>query len=247
MVFGLILIRRTTFRFLFIKLSRNSNIITTGKFIFNTYSSIGWWWEQMSTNGETRLKTQPKKIENPLKMRITHTNGVTRFIPKYLTGCKNSGNISWMEAFLNSMEPESLYSVTHTRALPMNPLWSHWDEWCRVSTVFVLMSGKTEIAKSVKGPKSQGLFAEDVLVELYFGLKILVIWLQQITKLSVKDVNLDTIIDLQSWFKTWLPNGSSRIRAKKLLRKLKGACKSSWSQEPFTLTIPGNLAQPVKT
>ena len=35
----------------------------------------------------------------------------------------------------------------------------------------------------------------------------------------MKDVNLETIIDLQSWCRTWPPNGSSRIRAKqKLLR-----------------------------
>ena len=36
---------------------------------------------------------------------------------------------------------------------------------------------------------------------------------------------------MQSWCRTWPPNGSSRIRAKqKLLREHKGACKSSWSQ-----------------
>ena len=35
---------------------------------------------------------------------------------------------------------------------------------------------------------------------------------------------------LQSWCKTWPPNGSRRIRAKqKLLRKPKAACKSSWN------------------
>ena len=49
---------------------------------------------------------------------------------------------------------------------------------------------------------------------------------------------------MQSWCRTWPPNGSSRIRAKqKLLRKHKGACKSSWSQignlKSFTLTILG--------
>ena len=48
----------------------------------------------------------------------------------------------------------------------------------------------------------------------------------------MKVVNLETITDTQSWCRTWLPNGSSRIRAKqKLLRKHKGACKSSWSQK----------------
>ena len=67
----------------------------------------------------------------------------------------------------------------------------------------------------------------------------------------MKVVNHETIIDMQSWCKTWPPNGSSRIRAKqKLLRKHKGACKSSWSQigslKSLTLTIPWNLAKPVK-
>ena len=42
----------------------------------------------------------------------------------------------------------------------------------------------------------------------------------------------ETCIDLQSWCKTWLPNGSSRIRAQhKLLRKHKGVCKSSWTRQ----------------
>ena len=41
-------------------------------------------------------------------------------------------------------------------------------------------------------------------------------------------VLLERIIVMQSWCKTWPPNGSRRIRAKqKLLRKHKGACKSS--------------------
>ena len=68
---------------------------------------------------------------------------------------------------------------------------------------------------------------------------------------SVKDVDLETIIDMQSWCRTWQPNGSSRIRVKqKLLRKQREACKSSWSQmgslESFTLTIPWNSAKLVK-
>ena len=63
-------------------------------------------------------------------------------------------------------------------------------------------------------------------------------------------MNLETITDTQSWYKIWPPNGSSRIRAKqKLLRKHKGACKSSWSRirslKSFSLTIPWNSAKPV--
>ena len=70
-------------------------------------------------------------------------------------------------------------------------------------------------------------------------------------KIVSEGVNLETIIDMQSWCKTWLPNGSSHIRARqKLLRKPKGVCKSSWSptgnQMSFTLTIPWNLARLVK-
>ena len=81
--------------------------------------------------------------------------------------------------------------------------------------------------------------------------KFLVIWLQEITMFSVKVVSLETIIDMQSWCRTWHPDGSRRIRAKqKLLRKHKGACRSSWIQigslKSFTLTIPWNLAKPVK-
>ena len=43
-----------------------------------------------------------------------------------------------------------------------------------VSTVFLLISLKTEIARSVKGPKLQGHHAEDAIVEQYLVLKILV-------------------------------------------------------------------------
>ena len=64
-------------------------------------------------------------------------------------------------------------------------------------------------------------------------------------------MNLETIIDLQSWCRTWPPNGHNHTHVKqKLLRKHKGACKSSWSQignlKSFTLTILWNLAKPVK-
>ena len=103
--------------------------------------------------------------------------------------------------------------------------------WIWVNTVFFLTSLKTEIATSVKRPKLQELRAEDALAEPYLVQRMLVIWFKQITKFSVKIVNLETIIDMQSWCRSWPPNGSSRIRAKqKLLREHKGACKSSWSR-----------------
>ena len=98
--------------------------------------------------------------------------------------------------------------------------WSLREVWIWVNTVFIVTSWKTEIARSARGPKSQGPRAEDVVAEPYLVQKILVIWLQQITQFSMKVVNLETIIDIQSLCKTWIPNESSRIRAKqKLLRK----------------------------
>ena len=83
-------------------------------------------------------------------------------------------------------------------------------------------------------------FPKDRNCEIYQRTKIT---RAPITRLSVKGVNLETIIDMHSWCKTWLPNGSSRIRTKqKLFRKPKGACKSSWSRigslKSCTLTIP---------
>ena len=66
------------------------------------------------------------------------------------------------------------------------------------------------------------------------------------------EVNLATVIDMRLWYTTLLLNGFNLIRGKlKLHKKLKGAGESSWSrpgrQTSFTLTIPWNLAKPVKT
>ena len=63
--------------------------------------------------------------------------------------------------------------------------------------------------------------------------------------------NLETIIDMQSWCRTWPLSGSRRIRAKtKLHKKPREACKSSWNPrgilKSFTLTIPWNSVQLVK-
>ena len=44
------------------------------------------------------------------------------------------------------------------------------------------------------------------------------------------NANLETITDMQSWCRTWPPNGSRRTRVKqKFHRKPREACKSSWS------------------
>ena len=60
---------------------------------------------------------------------------------------------------------------------------------------------KTEIARSARGRKSEGPRAGDAIVEPHFVQKILVTWSQQMTKFSVKVVNLETITDMQSWYR----------------------------------------------
>ena len=68
----------------------------------------------------------------------------------------------------------------------------------------------------------------------------------------MQDVNLETITDTLSWYRIWQLNLFTLFCAKqKLLRKHKRAYKSSWgrrgNQKTLTLTIPWNLAKPVKT
>ena len=48
------------------------------------------------------------------------------------------------------------------------------DVWICVNTVFLFISLKTEIARSVNGPKLQGPHAEDAMAKPYLGLSILV-------------------------------------------------------------------------
>ena len=73
-----------------------------------------------------------------------------------------------MKGFLNT--------ETHTPVLLMKYLESSHSRDLRigVSTVFILISLKTEIARSVRGPKLQGPRAEDSMAEPYFVKKILV-------------------------------------------------------------------------
>ena len=67
-----------------------------------------------------------------------------------------------------------LNTETHTQVRLMDYLWSVREVWIWVNTVFILISLKTEIARSVRGPKSQGPRAENVLAEPYLVQKILV-------------------------------------------------------------------------
>ena len=68
------------------------------------------------------------------------------------------------------------YKEILTQVLLMMPLESPHSRDVRiwVSTVFILISLKTEIARSVNGPRLQGLHAEDAMAEPYLVLKNLV-------------------------------------------------------------------------
>ena len=71
---------------------------------------------------------------------------------------------------------EFLNTETHTPVLLMKYLWSPHPRDVRiwVNTVFILTSLKTEIARSVRGPKLQEPRAEDAMAEPYFVQNILV-------------------------------------------------------------------------
>ena len=67
----------------------------------------------------------------------------------------------------------------------------------------------------------------------------------------MKDVNLETITDTQSWCKNWPLNGYNLICAKpKLFWRRKGVYENfssrPKSQKPFTVTIPWSLAKNIK-
>ena len=68
------------------------------------------------------------------------------------------------------------YGEAPTPVLLMKPFWSRLQRDVRiwVSAVFILISLKTEIARSVNGPKLQGPHAEDAMAKPYLVLKKLV-------------------------------------------------------------------------
>ena len=71
---------------------------------------------------------------------------------------------------------EFLNAETHTPVLLMNHLQSlrQREVWIWVNTVFILTSLKTEIARSVRGPKLQEPCVEDARAEPYLVQKFLV-------------------------------------------------------------------------
>ena len=113
------------------------------------------------------MLTKPIKLQKLIK-KSHRMNGETRCILKSRSGCKNSEKIWWMMKFL-IME-------TLTPVLLMKYLWNPHSRDVRnwVNTMFILISLKTEIARSARGQKLQGPRAGDAKVEPYLVLKKLV-------------------------------------------------------------------------
>ena len=103
--------------------------------------------------------------KNPkTKKKETTIERETRQILRSRNGCKNSGKNWWMMKFH--------YREALTPVLLMKFLWSRQQRDVRiwVNTVFILVSLKTEIARSVNGPKLQGPHAEDAMAKPYLEL-----------------------------------------------------------------------------
>ena len=85
----------------------------------------------------------------------------------------------WLQEFRENLVDDRVPEHRDSHAssshdLSLEPTSTRSKDW--VSTVFILISLKTEIARSVRRPKLQGPRAEDALVEPYFVQKILVTW-----------------------------------------------------------------------
>ena len=99
------------------------------------------------------MKSKPTKTQNQIKRKPR-----SRQILRSRNGCKNSGKIWWMMKFHYS---------SHAKKFLQSRLQRDVRIW--VNTVF-----KTEIARSVKGPKLQGPHAQDAMAKPYLEPQILV-------------------------------------------------------------------------
>ena len=87
--------------------------------------------------------------------------------------------LEWLQEFRENLVDDEIpvHGDSHaisSHEVSLEPIFKRREDLCKhsVETHFL----KTEIARSVKGPKLQGLHAEDATVELYLALKILVTW-----------------------------------------------------------------------
>ena len=169
LVFGFNAIRRTTYQswsWVYLRLPRQAHQRIQHHYrrkvkvqhLFQYLLIVG---EQMSPNVGTWIHTQQKNQKKPTKIIIMHTNGVTRLIPKYLNGFKNSRRILWMETLLNLMEQESLFSVTHASSSNEPSLETLRRVLLGNHSIYTQFQ-KDRNCRSVRGPKLQGLLAEHV-------------------------------------------------------------------------------------
>ena len=136
----------------------------------------------------------------------------------------------------------------------MKYLWSPHPRDVRiwVSTVFILISLKTEVARSVKGPKLQGPHAEDAMAELYLELKIFGDLITADHKVLSDNCesrnNHRYAVVVQDLATQWIPIISVQNKnftgTPAKLSKVPGTREEN--QKSFTLTIPWNWAKLVK-
>ena len=86
--------------------------------------------------------------------------------------------LEWLQEFRENLVDDEIpvhggshASSSHEASL--EPTFKRHEDLCKHSVL--LISLKTEIAGSVKGPTLQGLYAEDAMAKPYLVLKILVI------------------------------------------------------------------------
>ena len=113
------------------------------------------------------ILTKPTKIEKQIK-RNPRRNRATRCILRHRNGCKNPGKIWWTTKLQYT---ETLKQVSLMKHL-QRPYSRDVRIWVR--SVIILISLKTEIPRSVNGPKLQGPHAEDAMAVPYLVLKNLV-------------------------------------------------------------------------
>ena len=166
-------------------------------------------------------------------------------ILRFRNGCKNSGKMWWMMKFH--------YREALTPVLHMKPLSSRLQRDVRiwVNTMFILISQKTEIARSVNGPKLQGprcrrRNGEAVPRAVNFG-DLITADHKVLSDNYESRNNHRYAVVVQDLTTQWIQAYPCK---NKTSQDPKEACKSSWNprgnQKSFTLTIPWNSAKLVK-
>ena len=148
---------------------------------------------------------KPKLVKNGRIIQCNAENYVPIVVPGLSTG-SSSSSASTTPMQDTTEDSSSSPATTHRRSTREA---SHEILQTLGSTVSLFNSRKTPFAKCARETRLQGFLARSALVKQYFEQTTLMNWQQRITKFSVKVVNLETIVDMQSWCRTWPPNGSS--------------------------------------